>query len=478
MRAKDRRRFLRLLNWRPGGSVYSRVVGAALDRIDRWLTPEDVTTRPTPYPDKPWYRNIDWLLAPRAAYSETARRVGAFPWGWTLLDTALLFAFLYPIGLLVILWAVVGGEGRIGALVVLSDDVSAWIRWAVAASFAAMMLGRLSGRVGFIWLGFFSLLAVFWLTEDLRSGAAFVFAGAGAVVIAGAGAFAVVVAGAAAFAFGGAVAGAVAFAGAFAVAVAVAWAVRRGRAWLGYLALVAGALGLLVLAAAIPIPEQRVGAVAAWLLFLGVLPLLNGVFDWLSIGVTRWCLRRGVRSGRSALIWGGADLGVALLLFTGLGFSLILTVHAMNSVAAVPLLDLQGLFDDLRREETRGDYIWLYAMIFSTVVPTGLHLALSAFSLIAMIPGSWRRTVRGWIVRARDYDTERWAAAGALAAMAAVSLVGPPFLIVLGIALIPEAAGYAGETYLGVFERFARTIGAAVEVGEPLGPRLPPALDV
>ncbi|NQW09688.1 MAG: hypothetical protein HQ481_07395 [Alphaproteobacteria bacterium] len=253
---------------------------------------------------------------------------------------------------------------------------------------------------------------------------------------------------------------------------------RRGGARFGYLALVVGVLCLLVLAAAIPVPEQTVGAVAAVLLFLGVLPLLNGVFDWLSIGVTRWCLRRGVRSGWSAIGWGVLDAGAALVLFTGLGWSLILTVHAMNGVAAAPLLDLQGLFDDLRRDETQGDYIWLYAMIFSTVVPTGLHLALSTFSLIAMIPGAWRRVVRGWIVRSKDYDTERWAAAGALAAMAAVSLVGPPFLIVLGIALIPEAAGYAGLWYLGVFEGFAHAIGAAVEVGVPRGTYLPPALDV
>ncbi|NQW10525.1 MAG: hypothetical protein HQ481_11680, partial [Alphaproteobacteria bacterium] len=181
LKRRDSLRFLRFLNWAPGRSVYSRVIGAALDRVDRWLTPEDVQAHPKPYPNKRWYWNVEWLMSPRAANLEAAERVGGFAWGWTLMDKALLFAFLYPAGLLVVVWAVMGGEGRIGALVVLSDDVPIWTRWVVVASLTLIILSRMIGRDALFWLGSLIFFAAFGLTEELRSGGAVAFAFAVAV---------------------------------------------------------------------------------------------------------------------------------------------------------------------------------------------------------------------------------------------------------------------------------------------------------
>ncbi len=131
-------------------------------------------------------------------------------------------------------------------------------------------------------------------------------------------------------ALAGAVAGAVAVAGALAGAVAGALAgalggaaaglIQRGRSALAYIGLFSLIFGILALTSAmLPIAtlnDQRLGI----LLFLGLFPLVNGVFDFLSYGVTLGLWRLGLRKG-GIMPWvtGALDIVAALILFTGLG---------------------------------------------------------------------------------------------------------------------------------------------------------------
>ena len=137
----------------------------------------------------------------------------------------------------------------------------------------------------------------------------------------------------------------------------------------------------------------------------------------------------------------------------------------MNAVADRPLFDLQALFADLRTVGRRDGYGWLYATIFSTLLPTFLHLAVSACSLYALIPIRARQRVAEWIGRAEERTVPKWGAALALSLMATFATLAPLLLTALvGLALYhfhPEIGG----GYLFVFEWFARAIGAPVTPG-------------
>ena len=50
----------------------------------------------------------------------------------------------------------------------------------------------------------------------------------------------------------------------------------------------------------------------------------------------------------------------------------------------VPLVDLTQLFADMRRAP--GDYIWLMVTLFSTLLPTLLHLSVAALTLGLQYP--------------------------------------------------------------------------------------------
>ena len=71
----------------------------------------------------------------------------------------------------------------------------------------------------------------------------------------------------------------------------------------------------------------------------------------------------------------------------------------MQAIAGIPFADLPTLLThkiDLER------YWWLYAMLFSTAVPTVLHLGLACLSLQALLPLAWRERICGLITRAQE----------------------------------------------------------------------------
>jgi hypothetical protein len=155
-------------------------------------------------------------------------------------------------------------------------------------------------------------------------------------------------------------------------------------------------------------------------LFLGVLPLVNALFDTLSYGITIALTQRGRRG--LALPWAIVDGVVALMLFLALGATLVVVAAGMERIAGVPFVDLGTL---LTQDFDLGTYWWLYAMLFSTAVPTLFHLVIAALSLQTVLPRGLRSRLCAVIERAH--------AGAAVDGVVATLLIG--LLFATGIAL-------------------------------------------
>ncbi|WP_152912589.1 hypothetical protein [Candidatus Rhodobacter oscarellae] len=190
------------------------------------------------------------------------------------------------------------------------------------------------------------------------------------------------------------------------------------------------------------------------LLFLSFLPLVNGLADFASIGLTRWSLRKGVQG---MLPWSWViDLAGAVVIFFGLGAVIILFIH-MAQPGGVPLLSLEVLFAEIKGPATRGQYWWLLFMLFSTLIPTVLHGVVAATAFFTIYPKPWRLRITAWL---RDAPEDAIAARGGRVTLAlafTLAFFVPVFLIVEAVRWWP---GILNGT-IWVFEGFACLIGAA-----------------
>lgn len=131
-------------------------------------------------------------------------------------------------------------------------------------------------------------------------------------------------------------------------------------------------------------------------LFLGFLPLVNAIFDFASLGLTRYCLRRSLRPGfLVSLKWSLIDALAACALFTGLVLAAILIVHLVRDGNGDPLTNLNVIFKGIA--EAPNAYWWLYLTFFSTLIPTLLHLGIASFGFIALAPAPLQRELVRWI---------------------------------------------------------------------------------
>lgn len=315
---------------------------------------------------------------------------------WRLYDTALLLAVVYPLALLTAQWILTGEDGRVGTALVLPAAAFWPERAAVLGAYVLLLAGAIARK-----------LASASRHRVVRQAADWLLIGAFAF------AFAV--------AFVGAVAGAFAVAGAVAVMYLVEKLEDAGKQPLA-LGLVTGAAVLMV---CILVPVLDWSAISEDLrslfLFLGVFPLLNALFDVISYAVTLSLLRRGLRAGWP-FVWGLLDLLLACALFLALGATLVVVIHGLNSLAGVPLLDLGALFAGVK--ETPGQYVWLYLMLFSTILPTALHFVVSLTGVQGLWPRVWRRPVAGWVDHAGETPVQAVRAGVALGVIWTLPLIG------------------------------------------------------
>jgi hypothetical protein len=366
-----------------------------------------------------WHASVGW------AEAWFSRQLGADIWTYAGFNKLLLFALAYPLVFMLLTWLLTD-VGQMGEAVVLPSYGTGWLaffkRFGV---FLLMLLPFLPFVIAKClrpkWLGFGSTtknnlkvfassVVLFILSQEvLRSielGAvlgAVVGAVVLAVAVAGAvvGAVTVLGAGAVAVADADAVAGAVAVAGASAGASAVVVffaidllvdAMDKGKhqsSILQCIAVVAVTMTLAILVCAVtyfaPQWTTDTGQLSASklaftiMLFMGILPLCNALFDWLSVGFTRYCLRSMASGKLSAAVLVVADIVIGLLLTVGL-FALVLKILQWMQLAGWGI-DAKAVVTAFRANPLDPQVSWIAMLALTNMLPTLVHLVITFWGL-------------------------------------------------------------------------------------------------
>ena len=400
------------------GRIYDGALTAVLDRLDRWLCPPEFLDGKSP----------DLVQPPRPARA----------WNWRAYDRMLLIAVAYPVGLPMLIWMLTGRPAQLGNMTLLLGPEKWWqipLTWggvmvfvfcqaiakqihresvwpildavyrAILARSAPPERGSLLALAALILAGAFAFIFAFLAISGDISSDIFVLTAilvwvivllsltsVREIAVTGVYAFALAFGFTTAFAFGFIVI--LLFAVAVFLVVEYAATTRR-FVRTAYILLTITALGVLVWVATFADTEQR----GMLILFLGMFPLVNAIWDFASLGLTRWCLRQstlklrvwGLPAGLRPVIFNLIDICGALLALAGLILSLLFGVSLLNSVAPDPILPLTRLVIDLRPGAGGPDMTWVYLMVFSTLLPSLMHVVLFLTSLALRYPGRWAR---------------------------------------------------------------------------------------
>ncbi len=392
-----------LINWhhetQPLRAVLAGTPGAAEDEINEWARRERKRAQ---YADaiKSW---LDWAYRVTRYDGEIRDQT---PFGPGAFQVMLSLAVAYPVITVLLVWLFTGVNTS-GVPVLLPDAIAPAERALAGAALAAatcLLIGFYQDQHWRRWLWLFGAFA-FAVSGAVSGAGAGAIAGAianvivVAVTVSGTAASTDVVAGAIAMAIGFVVAGAGAVAGAFAVAVAVAFAVafvvltnllvRRQAGAIGHLALL-GPLSALVIAAAAYSNALELNEVSHTLIiFVCVIPVLNAIFDYLSLGITRLLLAQSVKSETRALakfVIGAVDVACAVAMLFGLAFVLSASLQALNQLVLRSgdpqvWINLDEIFTRLALSPGDPSLLWIYFMVFSTFVPSVLHLGVACWSI-------------------------------------------------------------------------------------------------
>jgi len=130
------------------------------------------------------------------------------------------------------------------------------------------------------------------------------------------------------------------------------------------------------------------------LLFLGLLTLINTPFDWVSLGMTRVLLRRGLELGGWWLyLLALADGLVAAAIVAPLSITMVIGVQAFDHLAEFGggpdkrVLPLAPLLDGIAANPWAPAYWWIYALLLPIMIPSLISLMIGGASLFRGIPG-------------------------------------------------------------------------------------------
>ena len=190
--------------------------------------------------------------------------------------------------------------------------------------------------------------------------------------------------------------------------------------------------------------------------FLAIIPIINAVFDWMSLGVTRALLSQSVSSPSwTGVAWRGAlDLVIAILCLYALTGTLVLVMAGYNLIYQMGggegvLVDLVVRLEELRQSPFALQNWWIHGMIFSTLLPTFVHATVA---MMAVLTAGLRRETREkylayfkksdtgeMVLHTSDMALDQCAARFALGWMGVVSLgvLLTTVLVVLAIWLLP-----------------------------------------
>jgi hypothetical protein len=392
-----------------GGGVparlYARWLAAFLASVDR-LFGDTGMGHQTLFP------HAFWLKTPAPLWTAPA------------FDRCMLIAAIYPLTGILAFWTFSGHVGPAEAVLRLRPDLPGWrrgleilaigleclaiyqttqtigwksTRWAVSG-------GGLSVTVAIAIAGSYEVAGAFAIGTIIAYVAAVLCEKFGAFSapnpVSGAGAISGIVAATIVIGLAGVpavIVGATVAGGVAVVAVGLAdivnnLSVRSNRQPAFLLLLLFGSLFLCIAAGSFLSSLNTWGKTGPMLVFLGLLPLLNAPFDWLSIGLTRALLRRGLECGGWwPLICALADAILATLIIFCLALVMVIGIQALNSTTlhagAKPVLLLQKLFDGITTNPANPEYWWVYALLISTLIPSFANLMIGGTSLLRGIPG-------------------------------------------------------------------------------------------
>jgi len=401
-------------------------------------------------------RGLDWLDSRLSAH-EAPQGPAQKAWSFGLLNATMALALAYPILAITIQWLCGSAIDFGGQEVMAASPPQARIFTAVWLG-SSVLVYLFAGASKSRWRWTLVILATGILLLGLIFADGFAVPGNIAVASVGAGTVAV--------AFTGPVAGAVAGVGAVAfvapVLVAatsagtVAGAEERSSRPMARRLLFCGVLVALLIVA-IKMPDdfgagQRNQAVF-FMLTMGVLPLVNAVFDFASVGLTRYLLRLGLEQKRAA--WPAVLDGLGgIAIFFALGCTLIAFVTFVVPADGVPLVDLTQLFADMRRAP--GDYIWLMVTLFSTLIPTLLHLSVAVLTLGLQYPAGVRNFVADLLERGEQSGQAALLSGICICAMITIALWCPIWIFTF---VVTHDHGAIVNAVLWGFEAFAWAIG-------------------
>lgn len=340
-------------------------------------------------------------------------------------DRCLLLALIYPFASAVLGWFIFGEAGALGEAINLFPERNELVRggWAAYVCLIGWILAVLLRRDrGLLALG--ALVGAFflpiWLGFDMPPAVAFVLVGAsafaGAFLIAGAVAFSDVgafsAAGGGTFAFAFAFVGAANFtsSGVFAFVCVAAWASlntlskphRPHVHWRVLVPLIVLASAGIFILAHMGWLDEDVSNLAR-IIGLILLPLVNVVFDFFSIGLTRFCLRRSLYPAGQSLLrragWALLDMAGALVFMAGLCIAIVFVLEGFNAAVlhggfAQAPIPVSAQISEIASEGLQGKHFWLVFALFSTLLPTVLHLMIFCASLFSNLLGQNGRNQR------------------------------------------------------------------------------------
>lgn len=343
-------------------------------------------------------------------------------WTGRSFDTYALLCIVYPLASIIITWLLAGDAGPIGELLLLHKEPDWWTRLISALALVAILLlyHRFANSGG---------RSLFWLAVTVAVGGVATSVGANIVVAVFAFAVGLVfardVVGGHVMIFGTLFVGCLIIAGGYNITLFLALvgfgytvgipvelleksAARKGRLgtfWLLYWPIALGAAGLCFwLNGRLGTPIEPV-----WmdlLVLISVLPLINLVFGWASIGVTRALLRRGCEGHGIWVVRSPTLLGLSnFLLGLGLLAALAVVIVVALSVVDVMLLhtgsrpdqqglDVVALIDQIASQPDNPAHYWVYFTLVTTLLPSFLNLLVAVSSLLAFsVP-----PVRRWLI--------------------------------------------------------------------------------
>jgi hypothetical protein len=146
-----------------------------------------------------------------------------------------------------------------------------------------------------------------------------------------------------------------------------------------------------------------------------LIPLVNVPFDWISIGLTRFLLRKNLKNSKKRRwFYSIADLAGAIVSLILLSMAMIFIFEFVDAIGRAkgmvePVIGVKTTLNDINTDGWAGRHAWLYFALFSTLIPIICHVfiyVLSRLSATSIVPG------KDWVSSKLTYNLEGGALIG------------------------------------------------------------------